>query len=109
VKPTDGITLVAESSEGTLCGFAELSIRREPVEGATTTPVAYLEGLFVLPPFRRSGLARQLIQASEQWAREQGCQELASDTELINKASISVHLACGFKEVERVVAFIKKV
>lgn len=107
-KPLDGITFVAESPEGTLCGFTELSIRREYVEGATTTPVAYLEGLFVLPSFRRMGVARQLIEASERWAREQGCQEFASDTELSNEVSISVHVACGFREVERCVAFIKR-
>jgi aminoglycoside 6'-N-acetyltransferase I len=104
----DGITFVAESPEGALCGFAELSIRREYVEGATTTPVAYLEGLFILPSFRQQGIARQLIRASERWAKEQGCLEIASDTELSNEASISVHLACGFTEVERAVAFIKR-
>lgn len=104
----DGITFVAESSEETLCGFAELSIRREYVEGATTTPVAYLEGLYVLPSFRLRGIARQLIQASEKWAREQGCLEFASDTQMSNETSISVHLACGFSEVERAVAFIKR-
>ncbi|MBE7494544.1 MAG: GNAT family N-acetyltransferase [Verrucomicrobiaceae bacterium] len=106
-KPLDGITFVAESPEGMLCGFAELSIRREYVEGATTTPVAYLEGLFVLPSFRQKGIARQLIEASERWAREQGCLEFASDTVLSNEVSISVHVACGFTEVERAVAFIK--
>lgn len=106
--PVPGITLVAESPGGMLGGFAELSVRREYVEGATTTPVAYLEGLFVLPSLRKKGVARQLIEAAEVWAMEQGCAELASDTELSNEASISLHQACGFTEVERAVAFIKR-
>ena len=39
---------------------------------------------YVLPTFRRRGVARLLVQEAEAWARVQGCQEMASDAELSN-------------------------
>jgi hypothetical protein len=38
----------------------------------------------------------------ENWARSQGCGELASDAELNNLVSQVVHMALGFTETERV-------
>lgn len=50
-------------------------------------------------------LARALVAEVEQWAREQGCSELASDAALWNAAAQAVHRALGFEETERVVYF----
>ncbi|HEY9823265.1 MAG TPA: GNAT family N-acetyltransferase, partial [Candidatus Sericytochromatia bacterium] len=44
---------------------------------------------------------------AEQWAREQGCIELALDALLDNPASHEFYTKVGFREVERVVFFIK--
>lgn len=51
------------------------------------------------------GPARALVAEVEQWAREQGCSELASDAALWNAAAQAVHRALGFEETERVVYF----
>ncbi|MGH8854579.1 MAG: GNAT family N-acetyltransferase, partial [Telluria sp.] len=52
-------------------------------------------------------IAALLVLAAEQWAREQGCTEMASDAMIDNTASHAMHLALGFEETERVVYFRK--
>ncbi|HZF07243.1 MAG TPA: GNAT family N-acetyltransferase [Thermoanaerobaculia bacterium] len=75
VEPVE--VLVAEDGPE-IAGFAELSIRTE-VPGAASDRVGYIEGLYVLPSHRGSGLARQLVAASRRWPRTQGCGAFASD------------------------------
>ena len=70
--------------------------------------MAFLEGIYVLPRYRRRGVARALITAVERWATSQGCQELASDTATDNLRSQSLPMALGFEETERVVYFRKE-
>ena len=88
-------------------GFAEVLLRHDPVNGCDTTPVAFLEGVWVAAPYRRRGIARSLLAAAEIWARELGCTEFASDALLDNVASHTFHRAAGFVESERVVYFRK--
>ncbi|MET3574268.1 aminoglycoside 6'-N-acetyltransferase [Bhargavaea ullalensis] len=89
-------------------GFAQVQLRHDYVEGTSTSPVGYLEGLFVEEGYRQEGLARDLVYRCEEWARQQGCTEFASDCELGNDVSRDVHLHLGFKEVNRIIAFAKK-
>ena len=77
------------------------------VNGCTTSPVAFLEGLYVLPEYRRRGVARRLCAAVEAWATALGCAELASDTWLDSIDSQRMHAALHFAETERVVYFSK--
>ena len=46
-------------------GFANLSIRYDYVEGCETTPVAYLEGIYVDEKYRNRGYGRDLVKACE--------------------------------------------
>jgi len=78
------------------------------VEGTETSPVGYLEGIFVREGYRKQGLARKLLLACEAWAAEQGCTEFASDCELTNTVSQEFHQKLGFEEANRVVCFVKK-
>ncbi|MCU4414631.1 GNAT family N-acetyltransferase [Acinetobacter sp. WU_MDCI_Axc73] len=89
-------------------GFLEASIRYDYVNGTKTSPVAFLEGVFVQPSQRKLGIAKALINKAEAWAVDQNCKELASDTSLENIQSQKVHLALGFQETERVVYFSKQ-
>lgn len=89
------------------CGLAEASVRSEYVNGTNSTPVVFLEGLYVAPAMRRQGIARELVAAVAAWGRARGCSELASDTPLANEASQAMHHALGFEETERVVYFRK--
>jgi aminoglycoside 6'-N-acetyltransferase I len=98
--------LVAADEADRLIGFAELSIRAS-AEGCRTDRVAYLEGWYVVPAARRRGVGRALLAAAEAWGRSQGCDELASDTELANDASAAAQTALGFTEVGRVRCFRK--
>ncbi len=89
-------------------GFAQCQLRNDYVEGAETSPVGYLEGIFISEEYRRRGYARALLVACEQWAREQGCQEFASDCDLENTLSFNFHLGIGFQEANRIICFTKQ-
>lgn len=102
-----GIYLAEE--DGRTVGFAQCQLRRDYVEGTRSSPVGYLEGIFVREEYRRTGIAKQLLRACEAWAGEQGCMEFASDCELTNYDSFRFHLAMGFLEANRIICFTKKI
>ena len=103
----DAAVFVASDSEGRLVGFIEAGLRAYG-EGCETSPVGYIEAWFVDPHVRGQKLGRDLIYTAEQWAREKGCSEMASDTWLENEASIAAHLKLGYWEAERLVHFVKR-
>ncbi|HTV77648.1 MAG TPA: aminoglycoside 6'-N-acetyltransferase [Steroidobacteraceae bacterium] len=94
-------------SAGAPIGFIEASLRTDYVNGTTSSPVAFLEGLYVVPTARRRGVGRMLVASVERWAVDAGCTEFASDTTLDNVQSQRMHLALGFKETQRYVFFKK--
>ncbi|MGN0746084.1 MAG: aminoglycoside 6'-N-acetyltransferase [Aristaeellaceae bacterium] len=89
-------------------GFAQCQLRHDYVEGTSTSPVGFLEGLWVEEAHQRQGIASGLLHACEDWARSVGCTEFGSDCELDNDASRAFHLASGFEEVNRTIWFAKK-
>jgi aminoglycoside 6'-N-acetyltransferase I len=89
--------------------FIYLATRSDYVSGANTSPVAYIEGIYVAPEYRNSQIGRLLVQKGEEWAKKTGSKQLASDTEIQNKISIGFHTQLGFKEANRVVCFIKDI
>ncbi len=93
--------------ENTPVGFAQCQLRHDYVEGTQSSPVGYLEGIFVTESHRRLGFARLLLSACEVWAKQQGCREFASDCELHNKESLQFHLKLGFTEANRIICFTK--
>lgn len=104
-RPDARVFLADEN--GTAVGFAQCQLRHDYVEGTHTSPVGYLEGLFVKPDARQNGVAQALVAACEQWAKNQGCREFASDCDLDNEVSLAVHLKIGFAEVNRIICFKK--
>ena len=99
--------LFLASAGGKDLGFAQVQLRHDYVEGTESSPVGYLEGVYVLPEARGRGVARALLEACESWAAQQGCREFASDCELGNAASLAFHLKNGFAEANRIVCFVK--
>ena len=87
--------------DGQAIGFAQCQLRHDYVEGTGTSPVGYLEGIFIREAYRRKGFAKQLLAACESWVKEQGCTEFASDCELDNTESLKFHLGLGFEEANR--------
>src|SRR2546422_4046565 len=71
--------LLAEDGAGCPVGLAELSIRAY-AEGCGSNRVAYLEGWFVVPKARRSGVGRALIVAARS---EEHTSELQSRLHLV--------------------------
>ena len=88
--------------------FIDGSIRSDYVNGTESTPVGFVEGVYVVPAWRRRGIARQLFDAVADWSLSRGCRELASDALIENDVSLRAHLALGFRETDRVVYFTKK-
>lgn len=88
-------------------GFAQCQLRYDYVEGTKTSPVGYLEGIFVKEGYRRKGYAKELVKACETWAKDCGCQEFASDCELTNENSFLFHKAMHFIEANRIICFTK--
>lgn len=103
--PPGYLVLLARSADGEPAGFAEVSRRSDYVNGCEGSPVAFLEGIYVAPAYRRQGVARALVAEARAWTREQGIAELASDALLDNRDSHAFHRAIGFEETERVVYF----
>jgi aminoglycoside 6'-N-acetyltransferase I len=98
---------IARAADGRGIGLAEASIRTDYVPGTESSPVGYLEGLYVEADQRRQGVARQLVDAVAAWAVAKGCVELASDTWLENVVSQAVHERLGFVETERAVFYCR--
>jgi len=106
--PSDEACFVAELDGHGIVGFTEVGLRRY-AEGSTTSPVGYLEGIFVAAEHRRAGIARLLAAAGEYWAVSRGCTEMASDRDLANEASGAFHDAVGYREAARSVCYIKPI
>jgi aminoglycoside 6'-N-acetyltransferase I len=107
-RPADAAVYLASEADGNVVAFAEATLRRDYVNGCSSSPVGFLEGLYVRPPFRRRGLARLLCKALEGWAREKGCREFASDVLLHNEVGQRLHEGLGFSETDRVVYYKKQ-
>jgi aminoglycoside 6'-N-acetyltransferase I len=89
-------------------GFVEIAIRPF-ADGCRSQPVPHVEGWYVEPFARGRGIGRALLAAAEAWARARGFNEMASDSEVQNEASLAAHGACGFAETERLVKFRKEI
>lgn len=94
---------------GEVVAFAEAALRHDYVNGCETSPVVFLEGIFVSEAARGEGLARRLCDAVADWGRARGCSEFASDALIDNLDSHAFHLAAGFAETERVVYFRREI
>ncbi len=108
IQSHESAVFLAEA-DGKAVAFAQCGLRRDYVEGKDSEgPVGYLEGIYVEEFFRGRGIARMLLSLCESWAREMGCSEFASDTELHNEEGLRFHLSCGFEEAGRIICFLKK-
>jgi len=93
---------------GKAVGFSHVLARHEYVIGTESSPVGYLEGVYVCPDYRSNDIAKTLVNMCENWSRERGCAEFASDCELGNSGSLAFHLKVGFEESSRIIFFKKK-
>ena len=101
------VVLVSEDGLGALSGFLEVGLRSHADGCETRRPVGFVEGWFVRGQHRGKGIGKQLMRAAEEWARAQGCFEMASDALIDNPGSERAHEAVGFEVVDRCVHFRK--
>jgi aminoglycoside 6'-N-acetyltransferase I len=93
---------VSPAAGGGLAGFVEVALRPW-AEGCDSSPVGYVEGVYVAPEERGRGVGEALLRAAEAWARDRGCREIASDARADNAPSLSLHRRLGYVESETLV------
>jgi len=89
---------------GSEVGMIELSLRNF-VDGCLSSPVGYIEGIYINESLRGKGYGRKLVDEARGWAKEKGCTELAADSELSNVEAQQFHQALGFEETYRIVQY----
>jgi len=104
VLPDPYVCFLSFASSG--AGMIDARVRNY-VEGAPDLRAAYIEDLWVEPEYRRSGVAKLLLNAVESWARDEGMIWLGSDTPPDYLESQEWHRAVGFDVVERLIVFGK--
>jgi aminoglycoside 6'-N-acetyltransferase I len=106
-KPMSTMPLVIFVAEvkGQVVGFVEVGLRSHADGCDPLRPVGFVEGWYVEPDHRRRGIGSALLGAAEDWARSQGCTEMASDTWIDNEPSQRAHEALGFEVVDRCVHY----
>ena len=97
-----------EGFENKLAGFIEVNTRN-CVSGAKSHPVAYIEGWYIDKNVRGKGHGARLVSRAEEWAKAEGLTEIGSDALVENERSIAAHISLGFREVDRIVNFLKTI
>jgi aminoglycoside 6'-N-acetyltransferase I len=100
--------LLAESAPGKAVGFLQVGLRSHADGCDVAQAVGFIEGWFVRAEARGHGIGRALVSAGQEWARTQGCVEMASDALIENEQSIGAHRALGFEVVDRCAHLRKK-
>ena len=108
INDDDDSAVFVDFKDEKMTAFAQCQLRYDYVEGTGSSPVGYLEGIFVKEEYRKQGIAGALLHECEKWAKSKGCSEFASDCELTNTQSLDFHLAVGFSEANRIICFTKK-
>jgi len=106
LRALDACGFIAQTAAGQPAGFAELAIRKY-ANGCESSPVPFLEGIWIGPQFRRQGAAGRLIAYIEAFVTARGFREIGSDAQIENWVSHAAHARWGFSEIERVVYFRK--
>ena len=97
------VVLVAEA-QGRVIGWAHVA-----VEGHVVTDVrAELRALVVAEEKRSGGVGRRLLEAAENWAREQGCREIGLRSNVLRERAHPFYLRHGYEHYKTQKTFRKK-
>jgi GNAT superfamily N-acetyltransferase len=93
--PADGAsTLIACAADGKRLGYIHLRPGRD---GVTDEPCGYISLLATTKEAEGTGVATQLMQAAEQWARGRGYRLLSLDVFADNKRAVDFYMRGGFR------------
>jgi aminoglycoside 6'-N-acetyltransferase I len=93
-----------KSDADEVMGMLEISYRNI-VDGCISSPVPYIEGLYLYPQYRNNGYGTEILKMIITWCKEQGYTELATDAQIINTDAHRFYKSAGFEETDRVVEF----
>jgi ribosomal protein S18 acetylase RimI-like enzyme len=101
LRDGQGAWFLAEE-EGRIVGFVTLRLRPEAHEPYLTPEVrALVDSLGVLPAWQHHGIARGLMAAAEQWARQRGARRLILNVWEFNVGAQSLYAALGYTTFSR--------
>jgi len=79
------------------------------VDGCLSSPVAYIEGLFIGKEYRNKGRGKAALELILSWCRKNGFTDIAADAELSNNVAQEFFKAVGFRETFRIVEYCRNV
>jgi aminoglycoside 6'-N-acetyltransferase I len=101
------VAIFVAERDGDVVGFVEVGLRSHADGCDTSHAVGFIEGWYVEPTHQRSGVGRALIASAEEWSREKGCREIASDTWIDHEEAQRAHEGVGFEVVDRCIHYKK--
>lgn len=101
------IIFVAESSNGGVLGFLE-SVYAHMLTDVIQRILSVLLKAGMCWMDIEPGIGKKLVRAAEEWARTQGCTEMASDTLIENELSQKAHQALSYTVVDRCVHYRRR-
>ncbi len=102
IRVNDSAILVADCS-GQVIGFAEVYLRRPDPTNQAVVPrqYAHLQSLSVIENFRRQGIGKQLLKATEAWAYDRGAVELRLDIWEFSAGPLAFYEKSGYHTFRR--------
>ncbi len=90
----DGMQMGAFDADGKMLGFVEATLWNECGMREDLKRVC-LDNIYVLPEYRRMGIAAKLFNEVEAWSRERGAVRLELHTWDFNKGAMAMYTAMG--------------
>ena len=90
----DGMQMGAFDADGRMVGFVEATLWSECGMREDLKRVC-LDNIYVLPEYRRRGIAAKLFDAVESWSRQRGAIRLELHTWDFNKGAMAMYTAMG--------------
>lgn len=89
--------------------YAQVSVRQEYTEGASTYPIAYLDALYIRQNLRPLGVGQRLVDLVTTYVNSLGIEELAADCLSSDLQQFELYLQSGFEEVSQMTHFVKSI
>ena len=89
--------------------YAQVSMRQEYTEGASTYPIAYLDALYIRQNLRSLGVGQRLVDLVTTYVNSLGIEELAADCLSSDLQQFELYLQSGFEEVSQMTHFVKSI